>query len=155
MMFGIWSRLIAAAVVAALLGGIYWRGHTQGYKARETIAQADDAARVADALAASETARKVEQDLQAKSDAIRSAKNAQINSLGLELAESLKRLRNRPERPGGDMPKDTGAGTGGCTGANLYKPDSEFLVGLAGEADKLRIGLAACQAAYKSITVIK
>jgi len=63
MMFGIWSRLIAAALVVALLGGIYWRGHTQGYKARETIALADDAARVAEALQASETARLREREL--------------------------------------------------------------------------------------------
>lgn len=153
MFFGLYSKLIAAALVAALLAGIYWRGHTQGYKARDVIAQADIAKRTADALQAEQAARKVEQDLQAKSDAIRSAKNAQINSLGLELAESLKRLRNRPERPiAGDVPKDTGAGNGGCAPSQLYREDAGLVIQIAGDADRLRIALSACQQAYKALT---
>jgi len=36
----------------------------------------------------------------------------------------------------------------GCTGAGLFKPDAEFLVGHAARANKLRIDLAACQARY-------
>jgi hypothetical protein len=57
MMFGLYSKIAAAVMLAVFLAGVYWKGHTQGYKARDTIAQADDAARAADALQASETAR--------------------------------------------------------------------------------------------------
>ena len=97
MMFGIWSRLIAAAVVAALLGGIYWRGHTSGYKARETIAQADDAARVADALQASETARLRERSMRvdfAKVDHELQAQKALRVAGDKRNADSVQRIEN-------------------------------------------------------------
>jgi hypothetical protein len=65
-MFSLYSKLAAAIVLALFLAGLYWRGHTQGYKARDAIAQVEEAQRTAQALEASEAARKVEQELSAK-----------------------------------------------------------------------------------------
>jgi hypothetical protein len=62
-MFSLYSKLAAAIVLALFLAGLYWRGHTQGYKARDAIAQVEEAQRTAQALEASEAARKVEQEL--------------------------------------------------------------------------------------------
>jgi hypothetical protein len=65
-MLSLYARIAAVIAIGVFLAGIYWRGHTQGYKARDLIAQADIAQRTADALQASEQARKVEQELSAK-----------------------------------------------------------------------------------------
>ena len=156
MLFSLQAKLIAAILLAVFIAGVYWRGHTQGWKARDVIAQADAAAQLEKALQAEQKARAVEVELQGKAAAIRRTKDAQIHSLGLELSESLQRLRNRPERPAAsDVPAVAGTGGNACTGAELYKPDAEFLVGLAASADRLRIALQSCQAAYKAARAVK
>jgi hypothetical protein len=112
-------------------------------------------------LQARETLRLVEaahatsQALQDKAAEQRKATNDQINRINRAHALALERLRNRPERPvasGGGVPKvaPAGATAGGCTGARLFRSDSVFLIGLAADADRLRIGLQACQAQYNS-----
>ena len=65
-MFSLYARIAAVIAIGVFLAGIYWRGHTQGYKARDLIAQADAAQHVAEALQASEAARVREQELQTK-----------------------------------------------------------------------------------------
>ena len=154
-MFSLYARIAAAALVAVFLAGTHWKAYRTGQDAITAEWQADIAARTAQALEASEAARKVEQELQGKADAIRRTKNAEIQSLNVRVGEYASRLQNRPDRPSGDnvpAPAGTGASASGCTGAELFKRDGEFLTGLAADADRLRIGLAACQAAYKSLT---
>lgn len=64
------------------------------------------------------------------------------------------RLQRRPERPasgtGGraDVPGHPGvaAPAGGCTGAELYRPDGLFLAGEAARAEVMRAGLRTCYA---------
>jgi hypothetical protein len=65
-MFGLYSRLIAVALVLALLGGVYWRGYTLGGKAVRLEWQADIQARTAAALQAEQAARNREAELQTK-----------------------------------------------------------------------------------------
>jgi len=158
MLFGIYSKLIAAALVAVFIAGVYWRGHTQGAKAVKLEWAADVQARTAAALQAEQAARAVEVELQSKADSIRRAKNAEIQSLSVRVGEYAARLSNRPDRPAaGDVPETTGPGGSatGCTGAGLFKRDSEFLTGLAADADRLRIGLEACQQAYRAARAVK
>jgi len=155
-MFGLQAKLVALVILATVLAATHWKAYSSGKAAVRLEWQADIQQRTADALQAEQAARAVEAGLQATAATIRRTKDAQIRSLGLELDESLKRLRNRPERPAtSDMPTTAGAGNGACTGADLYRPDAEFLVRLAASADRLRIGLEACQAAYRSITPAK
>ena len=104
---------------------------------------------------ASENARHVEAGFRAKeranaqtlSDIEKAARDAQ-KSLSDQLAAAHRELRNRPERPTGDAVSKSPAGGLGCTGAGLYAPDAQFLVGESARANKLRIDLAACQAKY-------
>lgn len=66
------------------------------------------------------------------------------------VADLRGQLRDRPQRPapgGGDVPGGTGSPLA-CTGAQLYRPDAELLVGESDRADGLRIQLAECQARY-------
>lgn len=80
----------------------------------------------------------------------RSQTNAQIATLNSTLAAAIAGLRDRPARGSdGSVPRDpaTGAAVGG-TGANLLRQDSEFLTREAARADRLRLQLTQCQAAY-------
>ena len=62
-MFSLYARLAAAAVVAVFLMGTHWKAYKTGQDAITAEWQADIAARTAQALEASEAARKVEQEL--------------------------------------------------------------------------------------------
>ena len=66
MIFSLYARLAAAAVVAVFLMGTHWKAYSSGKAAITAEWQADIAQRTAEALAASEQARKVEQELSRK-----------------------------------------------------------------------------------------
>jgi hypothetical protein len=70
------------------------------------------------------------------------------------LADSVARLsrslQDRPPRPSGGAVPTGAADPVACTGAELYRPDGEFLAREAARADGIRLQLAACQAAYDS-----
>jgi hypothetical protein len=154
MMFGLYSKIAVAAAIALALAAGYWKAYTSGKQAVQLEWDAATAQATAAALAAEQAARAKEQELQGKADAIRRTKNAEIQSLSLRVDEYARRLQNRPDRPSSDnlpTPAGTGASTSGCTGAGLFRRDGEFLTGLAADADRLRIALSACQAAYKSV----
>lgn len=145
-------RVWAAVLVAVCLAASHWKAYKLGgSEARAILAQereglAKQSARVVEQTLAKQT------DLQNKADAQRRNKDAQITRLNTDLAAALDGLRDRPPRPGpGDLPATTGPGpAAGCTGAQLYRPDAAFLTRIAGEADRLRIDLGQCQAAYES-----
>lgn len=62
---------------------------------------------------------------------------------------ALDSVRDRPDRPAGGGAVPGGATTTvACTGAQLYRPDAQFLVREAGRADGLRNQLADCRARY-------
>ena len=89
--------------------------------------------------------------LQSETDKLNEVKNGQIESLNARVSALAGQLRNRAERPnGGGMPKAPADGKGatGCTGAQLYRSDSEFLARLGRDADELRIRLKACYTQY-------
>jgi len=78
----------------------------------------------------------------------------QIAAADRRAALVIAGLRNRADRPAaadvpkGDKPADAGEGAGGCTGAGLYRPDGEFLVGESARANVLRIALQSCYRSY-------
>lgn len=157
-MFGLSTialKAIALALILAALAGIYagWVSHQRDIGRAEVQAKwdADKLEKSKAALRIVENNTRVTGELQAKADKLRESKNAQIHSIELALAESLQRLRNRPERPPSSdgVPSNTSAGSG-CTGASLYAADGEFLIREAARADKLRLRAETCESAYRA-----
>jgi hypothetical protein len=62
-MFSLYARIAAAALMAVFLAGTHWKAYKTGQDAITAEWRADIAARTAQALEASEAARKVEQEL--------------------------------------------------------------------------------------------
>lgn len=86
------------------------------------------------------------------------AKNEEIDKLTVAVSDLSDRLRKRPQRP-----QSTSGSPGvidiartepalGCTGAQLYREDGLVLAGEAQRADRIRINLVQCQAAYESVS---
>jgi len=149
-----WLILGAVLAVAAAGGAGYYKGNEDG---KMTIQAQWDAERIkqqeAHAKALRETIEK-QQALQADADQIRQEKDRETRELAARNTVLANSLRNRPERPSapaGSVPSAASAGSSGCTGKELYRSDSEFLVGLAREADDLRIALKQCYAQYEAV----
>lgn len=157
----VWRAIAAAAVLAALTMAYHWWAGQQREIGRAEIRvewQAHDLAQAEQNRLLLMANAKTSDRLQAQADKERMALHEQNRSIGLELAESLRRLRNRPARPSaagsGDVPADTGVatagpGNAGCTGSGLFKDDGEFLARLASDADRIRAALRSCRAAYE------
>lgn len=97
---------------------------------------------------AKEAQRTKEAELQAGMDKLREDKRRETARLNATVRALTDSLRDRPERPTGAA-SEAGAGSDGCTGARLYKPDGEFLVREAARADQIRLALIQCQKAYQ------
>lgn len=93
--------------------------------------------------------RDKEAELQANMDKLRTEKNREAAKLRRTVAALTDSLRDRPDRPA-DPASSAGASSAGCTGAELYKPDGNFLVGEAARADQIRLALKSCQDAYQA-----
>lgn len=85
---------------------------------------------------------------------IEERKNREIAALHHRVAGLLDQLRSRPERPAGS---GTAAGNPApgqaCTGAELYRPDAEFLVREAARAQRILAERDACHDKYDALTV--
>lgn len=143
-----WLQLAAAA---AIIGAGWWAyswAYDKGADSVQVLWNAEKQS-IADQTAALKAdADKTSADLRTKTDTLRRNKDAQINRLNADLASALDGLRDRPARPGaGSVPGDTATGAG-CTGASLYASDAGFLVRETARADRLRLDLQQCQAAY-------
>ncbi len=82
---------------------------------------------------------------QEDADKIRKEKDAQINAINNQLADSLVQLRNRPRRSQSASNGQSGTGT------TLYAEDAEFLIREAARADTIRTALDACYKQYDAI----
>lgn len=149
-----WAKLIAiGALVLAIVSGVLWLRHTWMEDGRKEVRAewAIEKAEIArQSLKLAEQATRDTATLQANADKSTGAKNAQIARLNTALSNALDSLRERPERPAqGDLPDAASSGASpGCTGAQLYRGDAQFLVRQADLADRLLADLAQCQAAY-------
>lgn len=153
--------IYAAAIAAMLAVGC---SYTSGLKVE--IAHAEKAAsaiqaqlegeRAAAAKRASEeseAARKREKKLQDEADAARKADQNEIRRIAAQRDRALDELRKRPSRHTGaattGVPANPGPGSApaGCTGAQLYREDGEFLVRESARAEIVRKALKSCYAA--------
>ena len=145
---------IAGTILAVVCA--YGAGHWQGDEAGQAKVQAkwdQERAKLAEEYAANVTAmREKEQVMQGNADKLRQEKDREIreiNAKSIALANSLRERPNRTESSG--VSKTPSAGQSGCTGKELFKQDGEFLIGIAREADELRIALKQCYAQYDSL----
>lgn len=153
--YQVWAKLAAiGALVVAILAGVAWLRHTWMDDGRNEVRAewAIEKQSIAQqSLKLSEQATRDTATLQANADKTTGAKNVQIARLNTDLHGALERLRERPERDSAArVPGDPSIGetTRGCTGAQLYRSDSEILARIGRDADELRINLKACYEQY-------
>lgn len=143
-------RIWAAGVLALALAGTHWGAYVSGKKTVQAEWSAEKLSIAEQSLKLSEEATRVTVDLQTKADTLRKSKNAQIARLNADLAIALGGLSDRAPRPGTvDLPSHSTA-RAGCTGLELYRADGEFLARESARAERLRLDLGQCQAAYKA-----
>jgi hypothetical protein len=105
---------------------------------------------VAQAIATElERVRAVEQTLRTNLTKQRKEYQYENDRLSIQYESALGRLSDRSDRPedSGSVPQDSNIGAvpaDGCTGAELFRPDAEFLVREATRSDRLRLALKAC-----------
>ena len=90
-------------------------------------------------------AKKDLERLERQAAEIERTKNKEIRAISNRLQSTVEQLRQRPERL---QPPPTCEGT---TGAELSRPDAEFLAREAARADKLRQALASCYQLYDEV----
>jgi hypothetical protein len=147
---------IAGSVVAVVVA--YGVGHWQGDDAGQVKVNAqwdkERAEQMAAFAEAQRQAREKEQALQQGADNLRMEKEREIKNINARATALANSLRERPDRPtteGGAVPGAAGTGKSGCTGKDLYRQDGEILIGIAREADELRIALQQCYSQYDSV----
>lgn len=148
-----WFVLGMSGLLVLALAGTHWQAYRMGAQAVHTAWTAEKLAQAEQTRALVAEAAATTDRLQIEADQLRKTKNAQIARLNADLSAALASLSDRPARPGATgVPAAAGAGdlAPGCTGAQLYRDDGEFLTRLAADADQLRIGLQACYAGYEA-----
>ena len=146
---------IAGSVLAVVFA--YGAGHWQGDAAGQAKVQAqwdkEKAKQMAEYAENMRLAREKEQALQQGANNLREEKDRELKKIADTNRLLFSSLRNRPERPAEGSPLSSAAGVGqsGCTGKELYREDGAILVGIAREADELRIALKQCYAQYETL----
>ena len=146
---------IVGSVLAVVFA--YGAGHWQGDDAGQAKVQAqwdkEKAKQMAEYAENMRLAREKEQALQQGANNLREEKDRELKKVADTNRILLNSLRNRPERPAEGSPLSSAAGVGqsGCTGKELYREDGAILVGIAREADELRIALKQCYAQYETL----
>ncbi len=114
--------------------------------------------RITDAAATEQAAlqaRAREQALQSTADKIRQEKTREIADLNRRHAAALAdSLRHRPDRPADYLPATAQAAdtrpTAGCGADQLFRQDAAVALGIARDADLVRIALQQCHAQYQA-----
>jgi hypothetical protein len=146
--------LILGGVLAIGLaaGGGYYKGNSAGKSEVQQAWDKEKAEQYAAYAKGQEEARQREQELQANADKLRKEKDAEIRNINARATALANSLRDRQTRPTqtSAVPSAASVGSSACTGKELYREDSEFLVGIAREADELRIALNQCYKQYNA-----
>ena len=163
---GLWRRLTglfrwtmenpwqAALIVSLLACAALWRANDRHKDERDkALAEIEEMTRLSKAT--NKRYRATEKRLADHAKAIEKDKNDAIAAITADRDHILEQLRSRPSRPSASTPAvaANGQAASGCTGAELYRPDSEFLVREATRADTIRVSLKACYAQYDDARV--
>ncbi len=127
-----------AVVIAFVANSFYW--YASGSNSADTRWKAKISQDRAEAEAA---ARATEQRHQEAANVIARRHSAEVSTVRRNLDIALDSLRSRPDRPAG-MPEAARTDCEGGTGAELFRPDAEFLAREAARADDVRAGLQTC-----------
>ena len=143
---------IAGSVLAVVFA--YGAGHWQGDEAGQAKVQAQwdkEKAKLAEEYAANVALmREKEQVMQGNADKLREDKNRELREANARNTALLNSLQHRPNRTeNGGVSTTASNGKDGCTGKELYREDGAVLIGIAREADELRISLKQCYAQYE------
>lgn len=129
---------LVAVIAGAGVVGWTWRGAI----ADRDIATIESGIAKQREQAANE-ARATERKQQENVNEVLREQNSALAGVADKLRLELDRLRNRPERPT-VVSESSRPACQGSTGAELSRPDAEFLAREAARADEIRAGLAAC-----------
>jgi len=143
---------VSAILFITSLAGTAWYAYSSGKQSGMLQIQTRwDAERLAQQQAILDTqqkARQTEQELQAQVDKIRRGNADEKRRIAAQYERTIAGLRDRPERPSTpSVPEGAVSGTGspsGCTGAQLYREDAAVALGIARDADRLRLALKSC-----------
>lgn len=144
-MIGLLSKYLLPAVAAAAVAGFALAG-------LQTYRLANLRTAVAEASAQAQArARAQEAAWAVKVNQIQEVQRVEVQSIAAERDAAIASLRNRPARR---MPATATASSdgAGATGAQLSRPDAEFLAGLAYRADATAAALRSCQAYIKEVS---
>jgi hypothetical protein len=148
---GLVFRFLPFVAIGAL--GILVGWQTNGWRLTAQINHIE-ARHAAQYAAAQEAAREKEQRMQAAADQLREDKDAQIRTITNRLNSVVAQLRSRPERPSvSSITPDARIGlvATGCSGAELYREDGEFLIREAARAEVIKEGYKQCTKQYESV----
>lgn len=135
-----WVILGVAAALAVSHGYVYVRGRADGAAGIQAKWDAQLAATATDAL--NKTV-----EIQEAVRKYGEARDKELSAVTTRLSRRVAELRNRAERR---VPDPAAPSCAGATGAELSRPDGEFLErDIAARANRFRADLAICQAAYE------
>lgn len=149
-----WLLLAAVIAVGAALGAGYYKGNQDGQAEVQQQWDKERAKQMAEFAENQRLAREKEQALQQSADRLRQEKDLEIKNVSARATALSNSLRDRQTRPTADasqVSNSTGIGQAYCTGKQLYREDSEFLVRVAREADELRAALTQCYNQYDEV----
>ena len=147
---------LLAVLLSLIVSLAMWMVYREGVKAgRDEVTVEWQADRIAQAMANSAAllrAREQEQTLRETIDHLRGEYGQKIQRITVERDALVRELRRRPAaRAGtGGVPAAAEAGTAGCTGEGLARPDAEFLAGFAADAARTDAALKQCVASYEA-----
>lgn len=147
---------IAGAVIAVALAGAggYVKGTAHGKAEVQAQWDQEKAKLALEYAKAQETARKIEQALQAEADHIREDANARIKDIDNRANKLVDSLRQRPERTTtttASAVSGAACPSGGASGAELDRRNGEFLAWYAADAARLASSLDTCLKQYEAI----
>ena len=149
-----WVILGFVIAIIGAAGAGYYQGNEAGQAKVQQAWDKERAAQEAAYAQAQAAAREKEQALQAGADSLRKEKDREIRDLNARAVALSNSLRDRPSRPtteSSPVPGTASTGPSGCTPKQLYREDSEVVVGLAREADEIRAALKQCYAQYETL----
>lgn len=142
--------LLGGLAGLAMLGFSYWKGYTYG---KDVIQKKWDAEKVVlerEAQQLKDKVRETERNMQKEVNRIQKEHTHEKQIVNRRYSTLIDSLRDRPEARDDTVPGDTGSAVG-CTGAQLARPDAEFLAGYAADAERLQAAYNSCRQAYEVI----
>jgi len=149
-----WLIFGAVLAVGAAAAGGYYQGNQAGQAEIQQQWDNEKTAQYAQYAKAMEESVEAQQQLQMGADKLRQEKDREIRDItarNTALANSLRDRQSRPAANTSTVPSTASVGSSTCTGKDLYREDSEFLVRIAREADELRAALKQCYKQYESV----